>query len=107
MVTYLLPDHPHNSAEFFQHTGLKHYPKYMVGGGYIISDDVARLIVLSNQLVRPILVEAHSVTDAVTTLCPLTACAERALTSQRRSMHCFQADITHPEASPRLVQESS
>lgn len=53
MVTYKLPDHPHNSAEFFAHTGLKHYPKYMVGGGYIISDDVARLIVLSNQLVRP------------------------------------------------------
>lgn len=55
VVTYLLPEHPHNSAEFFQHTGLKHYPKYMVGGGYIISDDVARLIVLSNQLVREIL----------------------------------------------------
>lgn len=52
VVTYNLPEHPHNSAEFFAHTGLRNYPKYMVGGGYIISDDVARLIVLSNQLVR-------------------------------------------------------
>ena len=52
VVTYLRPEHPHNSAEFFAHTGLKNYPKYMVGGGYVISDDVARLVVLSNELVR-------------------------------------------------------
>ena len=29
----------------------------MVGGGYIFSDDVARLIVLNNNLVRPIMLE--------------------------------------------------
>ena len=41
-MTHGKPEHPHNSDEFFAHTGLREYPKYMVGGGYVISDDVAR-----------------------------------------------------------------
>jgi hypothetical protein len=43
-VTHGKPEHPHNSDEFFAHTGLQEYPKYMVGGGYVISDDVARCV---------------------------------------------------------------
>lgn len=42
IVTHGKPEHPHNSDEFYAHTGLQEYPKYMVGGGYVISDDVAR-----------------------------------------------------------------
>jgi len=42
IVTHGMPEHPHNSDEFFAHSGLQEYPKYMVGGGYVISDDVAR-----------------------------------------------------------------
>jgi hypothetical protein len=44
IVTHGKPEHPHNSDEFFAHTGLQEYPKYMVGGGYVISDDVARWV---------------------------------------------------------------
>lgn len=44
IVTHGKPEHPHNSDEFFAHTGLQEYPKYMVGGGYVISDDVARRV---------------------------------------------------------------
>ena len=52
MVTWQRPEHPHNSAEFAAHTGLTHvYPKYMVGGGYVVSADVARMIVATHQLV--------------------------------------------------------
>ncbi len=52
VVTWQRPEHPHNSAEFAAHTGLTHYyPKYMVGGGYIVSADVARMIVVTHQLV--------------------------------------------------------
>ena len=43
-MTHGKPEHPHNSDEFFAHTGLQEYPKYMVGGGYVISDDVARWV---------------------------------------------------------------
>ena len=42
VVTFKQPEHPHNSMPFWKHTGLRFYPKYMVGGGYVISDDVAR-----------------------------------------------------------------
>ena len=53
MVTWQRPDHPHNSAEFADHTGLVHYyPKYMVGGGYVVSGDVAKMVVVTNKLVR-------------------------------------------------------
>ena len=52
IVTWQRPDHPHNSAEFAAHTGLTHYyPKYMVGGGYVVSADVAKMIVATHQLV--------------------------------------------------------
>ena len=52
MVTWQRPEHPHNSAEFAEHTGLTHiYPKYMVGGGYVVSGDVAKMIVVTNRLV--------------------------------------------------------
>jgi len=52
VVTWQRPEHPHNSAEFAAHTGLTHYyPKYMVGGGYIVSADVAQMIVVTHQLV--------------------------------------------------------
>jgi hypothetical protein len=53
VVTWQRPEHPHNSAEFAEHTGLTHfYPKYMVGGGYVVSGDVAKMIVVTNRLVR-------------------------------------------------------
>ena len=53
IVTWQRPDHPHNSAEFAAHTGLTHYyPKYMVGGGYVVSADVAAMIVVTHQLAR-------------------------------------------------------
>ena len=42
VVTHGRPHHLHNSDDFWQHTGLDRYPKYMVGGGYVISEDVAR-----------------------------------------------------------------
>ena len=51
------PGHKYNNPDFHSHTGLRNYPKYMLGGGYIFSDDVAQLIVLNNKLVRPITIE--------------------------------------------------
>lgn len=50
-MTHGQKDHPHNSDEFYAHTGLATYPKYMVGGGYVISSDVASALVITDQLV--------------------------------------------------------
>jgi Galactosyltransferase len=61
VVTHGKKEHPHNSDEFYEHTGLKAYPKYMVGGGYLISSDVARMVVVANQLVG---LKLYTVEDA-------------------------------------------
>ena len=67
VVTWQRPDHPHNSAEFAAHTGLTHvYPKYMVGGGYVISADCAKMIVITQQLVSPLLHTQLSLHSRVT-----------------------------------------
>lgn len=61
IVTHGQPQHPHNSDEFFEHTGLQEYPKYMVGGGYVISDDVARMLIAAQQTVG---LKRYTVEDA-------------------------------------------
>mmetsp|Transcript_1306 Transcript_1306/g.3905 ORF Transcript_1306/g.3905 Transcript_1306/m.3905 type:complete len:356 (+) Transcript_1306:621-1688(+) len=61
VVTHGQPDHPHNSDEFWEHTGLNRYPKYMVGGGYVISEDVARMLIITQQVVG---LKSYTVEDA-------------------------------------------
>lgn len=61
VVTHGQKDHPHNSDEFWAHTGLTTYPKYMVGGGYVISDDVARMLVITSKTVG---LKSYTVEDA-------------------------------------------
>lgn len=39
------PEHRWNNMEFYNHTGLEKYPNYMMGGGYIVSGDVASALV--------------------------------------------------------------
>lgn len=39
------PEHRWNNIEFYNHTGLEKYPNYMMGGGYIVSGDVAAALV--------------------------------------------------------------
>jgi hypothetical protein len=41
----LQPGHKWNNAAFYNHTGLKQYPNYMMGGGYVIGGEVARVLV--------------------------------------------------------------
>ncbi|KAI7842582.1 hypothetical protein COHA_003686 [Chlorella ohadii] len=41
----LQPGHKWNNAVFYNHTGLKQYPNYMMGGGYVIGGEVARMLV--------------------------------------------------------------
>lgn len=41
----LQPGHKWNNAVFHNHTGLKVYPNYMMGGGYVISGEVSRVLV--------------------------------------------------------------
>lgn len=60
-MTHDQPDHPHNSDEFWAHSGLAMYPKYMVGGGYVISDDVARMLIATEQTVG---LKSYTVEDA-------------------------------------------
>lgn len=40
----LQPGHKWNNIVFFNHTGLRTYPNYMMGGGYIVSGDVADMV---------------------------------------------------------------
>ena len=37
--------HKWNNALFHNHTGLRVYPKYAMGGGYVLSGDVAEALV--------------------------------------------------------------
>ncbi|GAB4819239.1 hypothetical protein N2152v2_006285 [Parachlorella kessleri] len=41
----LQPGHKWNNAVFHNHTGLKVYPNYMMGGGYVMSGEVCRVLV--------------------------------------------------------------
>lgn len=41
----LQPGHKWNNIVFHNHTGLKTYPNYMMGGGYVVSGDVSRTLV--------------------------------------------------------------
>ena len=40
----LQPGHKWNNIVFHNHTGLKTYPNYMMGGGYILSGDVSKML---------------------------------------------------------------
>lgn len=40
----LQPGHKWNNIVFYNHTGLKTYPNYMMGGGYILSGDVSKML---------------------------------------------------------------
>lgn len=42
---HLDPEHRWQNMEFFNHTGLEKYPNYMMGGGYVVSGDVAAALV--------------------------------------------------------------
>jgi len=48
----LQPGHKWNNYVFFNHTGLKTYPKYAMGGGYILSGDVARTLIQVNRAMK-------------------------------------------------------
>lgn len=61
VVTHHQPKHPHNSDDFWRHSGLATYPKYMAGGGYVISDDVARMLIATQQTVG---LKSYTVEDA-------------------------------------------
>lgn len=41
----LQPGHKWNNAAFHNHTGLREYPNYMMGGGYVMGGEVARVLV--------------------------------------------------------------
>ena len=45
----LQPGHKWNNIVFYNHTGLKTYPNYMMGGGYVVSGDVAQTIMSVNR----------------------------------------------------------
>lgn len=45
----LQPGHKWNNIVFYNHTGLKTYPNYMMGGGYVVSGDVAQTIMNVNR----------------------------------------------------------
>lgn len=47
----LNPGHKWENAAFHHHTKLKHYPRYMYGGGYVLSRGVANAIVTANETV--------------------------------------------------------
>ncbi|KAK9917595.1 hypothetical protein WJX75_006193 [Coccomyxa subellipsoidea] len=47
-----LPGHKWNNIVFYNHTGLKTYPNYMMGGGYILSGDVAKMLLDMNSKMR-------------------------------------------------------
>lgn len=48
----LQPGHKWNNMVFHNHTGLKTYPNYMMGGGYIVSGDVASSLVNINRKMK-------------------------------------------------------
>jgi len=48
----LQPGHKWNNLVFFNHTGLRTYPNYMMGGGYVVSGDVAQTLVNVNRKMR-------------------------------------------------------
>ena len=48
----LQPGHKWNNIVFYNHTGLKTYPNYMMGGGYILSGDVAKMLLDMNSKMR-------------------------------------------------------
>ncbi|KAI3437945.1 hypothetical protein D9Q98_000389 [Chlorella vulgaris] len=48
----LQPGHKWNNAAFHNHTGLKEYPNYMMGGGYVVGGEVARILVDINTRMR-------------------------------------------------------
>ena len=41
----LQPGHKWNNILFHNHTGLKMYPNYMMGGGYVLSGDVVTTLI--------------------------------------------------------------
>lgn len=41
----LRPGHRWANEEYFNHTGLRVYPKYAMGGGYVLSGDVAAMLI--------------------------------------------------------------
>lgn len=45
----LQPGHKWNNIVFHNHTGLKQYPNYMMGGGYVVSGDVATTLMNINR----------------------------------------------------------
>lgn len=45
----LQPGHKWNNIVFFNHTGLRMYPNYAMGGGYLVSGDVAETIMNVNR----------------------------------------------------------
>lgn len=48
----LQPGHKWNNIVFYNHTGLKTYPNYMMGGGYILSGDVSKMLLEMNAKLR-------------------------------------------------------
>lgn len=48
----LSPGHKWNNAAFFNHTGLRTYPNYMMGGGYVLGGEVARILVDTHRRMR-------------------------------------------------------
>lgn len=48
----LQPGHKWNNIVFYNHTGLKTYPNYMMGGGYILSGDVSKMLLEMNSKLR-------------------------------------------------------
>ena len=48
----LQPGHKWNNILFHNHTGLKMYPNYMMGGGYILSGDVSKMLLDINAKLR-------------------------------------------------------
>ena len=48
----LQPGHKWNNIVFYNHTGLKTYPNYMMGGGYILSGDVSKMLLDINAKLR-------------------------------------------------------
>ena len=48
----LQPGHKWNNIVFYNHTGLKTYPNYMMGGGYVVSGDVATTLMNVNHKMK-------------------------------------------------------
>jgi galactosylxylosylprotein 3-beta-galactosyltransferase len=48
----LSPGHRWDNAPYYNHTGLKTYANYMLGGGYVLSADAARALVAIAATVR-------------------------------------------------------